>query len=75
MHRSKQHEGDIVFGAHSSVLIVPGPGVEQRLPVHHLFREIDQFRVDFHPGGLAVRPDVSDRLGPIHVVERARAPP
>src|SRR5262249_54512014 len=32
------------------------------------FREIDQFRVNLHPGGLAVRPDVSDRLGPVHVV-------
>jgi len=42
-------------------------------PVHSAFREIDQFRVDLHPGGLAVRPDVSDRLGPVHVVERARA--
>src|SRR6516225_6704588 len=57
----------------SSVLIVPGPGVEQWRPVHRLFREIGQFRVDLHPGRLAVRPDVSDRLGPVHAVERARA--
>jgi len=42
-------------------LIVPGPGVEQRRPVHRLFREIGVFWVDLHPGGLAVRPDVSDR--------------
>jgi hypothetical protein len=49
------------------------PSVEQRRPVHRLFREIDQFRVDLHPSGLAVRPDVSDRLSPVHVVERACA--
>jgi len=64
---------DIVFSARSSFLIEPGPGLEQRRPVHRLFREIDQFRVDLHPGGFAVRPDVSDRLGPVHVVERAHA--
>jgi len=57
----------------AAVPIVPGPGVEQRRPVHRLFREIGQFWVDFHPGGLAVRPNVSGRLGPVHVVERARA--
>ena len=45
-------------------LIVPGPGLEQRRPVDRLFREIGVFRVDLHPGGLTVRPDVSNRLGP-----------
>jgi len=57
----------------AAVPIVPGPGVEQRRPVHRLFREIGQFWVDFHPGGLAVRPNLSGRLGPVHVVECARA--
>src|SRR5215472_14228901 len=52
---------------------VSRPSGEQRRPVH-AFREIDQFRVNLHPGGLAVRPDVSDWLGPIYVVERAHAP-
>ena len=56
-----------------SVLITPGPGVKQRRPVHRLLREIDQLRVNLHPGSLAVRPDISDRLRPVHVVERARA--
>jgi len=36
-------------------------------------REIDQFRINLHPRGLAVRPEVSDRLGLVHVVERACA--
>ena len=54
-------------------LIAPGPGVEQWRPIQRLFREIDQFRIGLHPRSLAVRPDISDRLGPVHVVQRARA--
>ena len=34
------HEGDIVFSARSSVLIEPGPGVEQRCPVHACFGKL-----------------------------------
>jgi hypothetical protein len=52
---------------------MPTPSVEQRRSVWRLPREIGQFWVDLHPDGLAVRPDVSDRLCPVHVVERTRA--
>src|SRR5262245_42195972 len=55
-----------------ALLTVSGPGVEQRCPVHWAFWDIDQFRIDLHLGGLALRPDISDWLGPVHVVERAR---